>query len=70
MGLLALLIEAKADTADAVAKAVDFCDENGAEGVSDIVECKLVDDFVAALGLKKVPALAAGPSLTFPLGQV
>ena len=53
-GLRALLKKAKLEGKLGVAEA--WCDEQGAESVSDIKEYEMEEAFIGALGLKEVPA--------------
>jgi hypothetical protein len=59
LGLLEPLLELPLDDgalAQIIRAAVSFCDEHGATSSADLVECDLVADFAAALGLRTVPA--------------
>ena len=56
LGLLQPLHELSLDDPQTIRAAVSFCDEHGATSSADLVECDLVADFAAALGLRTVPA--------------
>ena len=43
--------------ADEAARAIEWCKANGAKSMDDIVEAELLDEFVAALSLPKIPAI-------------
>jgi hypothetical protein len=55
LGLLLPCTHAGAADAATLAKAVDWCEREGAESVSDIVESGELENFLNALGLKSVP---------------
>jgi hypothetical protein len=55
LGLLQPLTDANAADDATLAKAIDWCDREGAESVSDIVESGELENFLNALGLKSVP---------------
>ena len=56
MRLLASLCSVNVASDEAITLAVRWCAQHGAMSVDDVVETEMVEEFVAAIGLKAVPA--------------